>query len=267
MRVTLCSHTCVLQDAKVLHFPVDHKTGSRMLTHFYSFLFFEDYKTDLWIKRMVRDHMRYRDEIFCAAAAVLEGVRRKSLEHNQKDEGSFDSFHIRRGDFQYKETRLEASEIDAATADFLTPGRTVFIATDEFKTEFFKLLAAKYNVLYLSDFFGELKAMGVNPNYYGMIDQLVSSRGKVFIGTWFSTFTGYINRMRGYHKDYRDEETGGGEGLGQDEFGKRHDGTVQSYYFARPRDKLEMVKYVPIRPPFYPREFPLGWRNIDDHEE
>jgi hypothetical protein len=29
-----------------------------------------------------------------------------------------------------------------------------------------------------------------------MIDQLVASRGKIFFGCFFSTFTGYINRIR-----------------------------------------------------------------------
>jgi hypothetical protein len=31
-----------------------------------------------------------------------------------------------------------------------------------------------------------------------MIDQVVCTRGDIFVGTWFSTFTGYITRMRGY---------------------------------------------------------------------
>jgi hypothetical protein len=30
----------------------------------------------------------------------------------------------------------------------------------------------------------------VNKNYFGMIDQVVASKGRVFVGTWFSTFTG-----------------------------------------------------------------------------
>ena len=33
----------------------------------------------------------------------------------------------------------------------------------------------------------------------GMIDTIVASRGRIFVGTYFSTFSGYINRMRGYH--------------------------------------------------------------------
>ena len=38
----------------------------------------------------------------------------------------------------------------------------------------------------------------INPNYLGMIDQVVCAGGEMFTGTWFSTFSGYITRMRGY---------------------------------------------------------------------
>jgi hypothetical protein len=33
----------------------------------------------------------------------------------------------------------------------------------------------------------------------GMIDTIVASRGRVFAGTYWSTFSGYINRLRGYY--------------------------------------------------------------------
>ena len=32
-----------------------------------------------------------------------------------------------------------------------------------------------------------------------MLDQLVASKGRVFFGTWWSTLSGYVNRMRGYY--------------------------------------------------------------------
>lgn len=38
----------------------------------------------------------------------------------------------------------------------------------------------------------------INPNMYGMLDSIVCSRATVFAGTYFSTFTGYIHRLRGY---------------------------------------------------------------------
>ena len=58
-RPTMHVYDTPLQNAKLLHFPVDHEKGSRMLTHFYTVLFFEDWRVDLWIKRVVRDHMRW----------------------------------------------------------------------------------------------------------------------------------------------------------------------------------------------------------------
>jgi hypothetical protein len=69
------------------------------------------------------------------------------------------------------------------------------MATDERNKSFFKDLADHYDIVYLDDFAPLLK--GVNTNFYGMIDQLITSRSRVFFGCWFSTFTGYINRIRG----------------------------------------------------------------------
>jgi hypothetical protein len=31
-----------------------------------------------------------------------------------------------------------------------------------------------------------------------MIDQVICARAALFVGTWFSTFSGYITRMHGY---------------------------------------------------------------------
>ena len=39
----------------------------------------------------------------------------------------------------------------------------------------------------------------VNGNLHGMIESIICTRAKVFVGTYFSTFTGYIHRLRGYH--------------------------------------------------------------------
>jgi GDP-fucose protein O-fucosyltransferase len=74
------------------------------------------------------------------------------------------------------------------TKQFFKEGRTVYIATDEQNITFFEPFAKHYNVLFLGDFKKEL--VGVNTNFYGMIDQLVASRGDVFTGVFFSTFTG-----------------------------------------------------------------------------
>jgi hypothetical protein len=95
----------------------------------------------------------------------------------------------------------------------------VFIATDEKKKDFFRAFKKKFHkvnnvvvltlkfeyiifilfkIRYLDDYFKIAGLDGINPNFLGMIDQVVCTRASLFVGTWFSTFTGYITRMRGY---------------------------------------------------------------------
>jgi hypothetical protein len=252
-RQEICLYNETLQAAQRIHFPTDHSMSARLLVHFYAFLFFQDWKQDLWMKRFIRDHVRYMDEIQCAAARVVAAVRQKARAYNNANtEGSFSSFHIRRGDFQYKKTRVEATEIYDMAKRRLAENETVYIATDERNIGFFQPLKGHYNVFFLSDFASELA--GVNTNYYGMIDQLVTSRGSIFFGCWFSTFTGYINRIRGYHAD-------------QQKLPGYEQGIVNSWYYTLPDRFDHMQSFYPVKQAFYAREFPSSWRLLDDWME
>lgn len=122
--------------------------------------------------------------------------------------------------------------------------------------------------------------VSASANYFGMIDQLVASRGKIFFGCWFSTFTGYINRIRGYHS-VKDKLPGYKSGE-----------LPTTYYYATIPKKFEMhkvrhssgvfrfywslcmllsvvffatfhLKYKPLNAGFFNREFPTSWRDID----
>ena len=75
-RKKLCIYHKVLQEQDSVHMPTDDKLNARLLVHFYAFIFFQDWKQDLWMKRFIRDHVRYIDEIQCAAARVVEAVRK-----------------------------------------------------------------------------------------------------------------------------------------------------------------------------------------------
>lgn len=249
-RKELCIYSPEMQEELVVHFMCYHKMRIRLLVHFYAFLFFENWKADLWMKRFIRDHVRYVDEIQCAAARVVSAVRDHARKHNPAGNGDFDSFHIRRGDFQFKTTRIDAQEIYDNVHDVLTENKTVFIATDERNKSFFDPLKKHYDVVFLDDFMDELK--GVNSNLFGMIDQLIASRGNVFIGCWFSTFTGYINRLRGYHS-LKSKLPG------------YEDGALPStYYYATKDKKYEMTKFMPVKGGFFSREYPTSWRGIDE---
>lgn len=130
-REELCLYDDVIQNAHVVHFMCSHKDRSRLLAHFYTFLFFENWEQDLFIKRFVRDHLRYSDEIMCAAARVVQAIRIRARKRNPdlNPSGTYDSFHIRRGDFQYKSTQISSDEIIRNSQDMIQPGSTIFIAT------------------------------------------------------------------------------------------------------------------------------------------
>lgn len=176
--------------------------------------------------------------------AIRDKARQLDPKNNQ---GIFDSFHVRRGDFQYKSTRVGADELLRSCRNEIPKGTTVYVATDERNKDYFKPLAEHYNLLYLDDFADLLN--DVNQNNFGMLDQLIASKGRVFFGTYYSTFSGYIHRMRGYHVE-KDKEEGYEDGL-----------LLNSYYFLESR-KNEMRDFHPLRGSFM-REYPASWRDID----
>ena len=267
-RKKLCLYDTEMQQAPVLHFMYNSKMRIRYLEHFYSFLFFQDWREDLWMKRFMRDHMRYKDEIQCAAARVVQALR--TLCQSLTSTTEFDTFHIRRGDFQFKQTRLEATEIydnikeilpgivtggdetSRGSSNEMSKPRVIFIATDERNKEFFKPLRKHFpHIFFLDDFHHLL--IDVNTNFYGMIDQLVASKGRKFFGCWLSTFTGFITRMRGYHSQ---NERSAGSGF---ETG----GLLDTFYYA-PYQKLKVMhRYSPLLGSTFGREFPASWRDLD----
>lgn len=249
-RRDICIYDPSFQQKPVMHFMGDNNSGARLLVHFYAFLFFENWQQDLSTKRFVRDHLRYIDEIQCAAARVVNAVREESQKNG--DKRVYDSFHIRRGDFQYKNTRVEADVIYENVRDMFVENSTVFVATDERNMTFFEPLRKHYKLYFLHDFHHLLK--GVNKNYYGMLDQLVASRGRLFAGSYYSTFTGYINRIRGYHSQ-------------KDKLLGYEKGQLNSIFYIPKKHKRDMRHYHNLKPPLWAREFPVGWRDLNHDVE
>lgn len=131
----------------------------------------------------------------------------------------------RRGDFQYTPTRLPANELYELSKNEFTEGATLYVATDERNKTFFDIFKEKYDVVFLDDFMHVIP--DVNTNYYGMIDQLVSYKSRVFYGTWWSTLSGYVNRMRGYY-------------ITKHKLEGWEDGTMQSWYFT-PEERVSSL--------------------------
>lgn len=222
-----------MQKAKVIHFGQGHE-DMRVLAHFYTFEHFMDKELDKGIKRFVRNYIHYRDEVFCAAGRIIAAMEREA------GPGGYKAFHIRRGDLQYKEVKIPAEEVIENTKDIVKANETVYIATDEKDPAYLNVLRSRFNVFFLSDFHERVGLPKLNQNYMGMVEQIVCSRSEVFIGTWFSTFTAYITRMRGYYGfDYRSNW----------------------YHFKLRKDSFQ-TEYLP-REPWYIREWPTGWVDID----
>lgn len=253
-RTQLCIYDRTLQDATVLH-AMGEQAGTRFLVHFYAFLFLEDWRHDVWLKRFVRDHLRYVDDIQCAAARVVAKLHEYAHDPQSNPTGSYDTMHVRRGDFIsfYKQTVQTGEQLyENHVKPIILENRTIYIATDEQDKKYFETLGQHNKLYYLDDFKDLLN--GLDPNYYGMLDQLIASTGDVFVGTFYSTFSGFINRLRGYRSQ-------------KAQLPGHELGNIQSYYtFGDPglsyaRDM--MLQYRSVRQSFWTNEFPVGWRDLD----
>ena len=235
------NQTVASQD--ILHFPAGSK-DYRLLNHFYGMIYFSDPVHSHYFKRFVRDYLHYHDAIYCAAGKVVQAVQLegKSRGFTVDDEGAggYSAMHIRRGDLQYKRVKISAKEWYQNTNEIWLDKEILYIATDERNKTFFDDLAIHYELRFLDDYW-EVAGLGnVDPNYMGMIDTIVASRGRAFAGTFFSTFTGYINRLRGYH------------GMSMKD----------SWYSFLPK-KEHMHEWTTIDHVAYAFEWPDGWIGID----
>jgi len=166
-------------------------------------LFFTDPKIDNFYKRFVRDFLRYKDSIFCAAGKIVNALQQEGaalgFDADAEGAGGYSSMHVRRGDLQYHSVKISAEKWLENTKDIWLPKELLYIATDEHDKTFFDPLRQQYRLKFLDDY-AELAGLShVDPNYKGMIDTIVAARGRAFAGTYFSTFTGFITRMRGYY--------------------------------------------------------------------
>jgi GDP-fucose protein O-fucosyltransferase len=116
----------------------------------------------------IRDHVRYTDEIQCAAARVVAAVRKHAREKDPagNPNGLYDAFHVRRGDFQYKATRVDADVLLSMAQRQIPDGATLYMATDERDKSFFSPLKEHYDLVFLDDFHDEA-LVGINTNFYG----------------------------------------------------------------------------------------------------
>ena len=136
------------------------------------------------------------------------------------------------GDFQFKEVKIGAKEIvknlhHPDGRPIIPPGSLVYISTDDPTGVCLDCLVQRkscdsyfppkpvgcpedpswnafidfgWHLRFLHNYRESGKFLSnLNPNVAGMVEIIACSRAKIFAGTFYSTFTGFIHRLRGYH--------------------------------------------------------------------
>lgn len=117
----------------------------------------------------------------------------------------------------------------------------LYIATDEHDKDFFEpFRRAGHKLYFLNDFYDKFQLDKLDPNWMGMIDVVVASRGRAFAGTFRSTFSGYINRLRGYY------------GM-----------SMKSSWFGQHKERRMMHEWHNVNLDTYAKEWPDAWQGID----
>jgi len=129
------------------------------------------------------------------------------------------------------------------TKEIWRANEILYIATDERDRSFFDDFRRQHSGPLR--FFDDYKVLAgidsIDPTQYGMIETIVASRGTMFAGTWFSTFTGYIVRLRGYY--------------GMSKFYTYYSWLERKYAMHHWAD----VGFASV----FAREYPVGWTGID----
>lgn len=174
--------------APVLYFPCSSKY--RSLGPVATMLASADDSLPSLARRFIKHHIRYHEEIFHLANKII----------NALEVESFDAMHVRRNDFQYTETQIGTELICDNVGLLFDENLPIYIATDEDREEIFNELAIGLNAPRILSW-KDVEAVIKEPIPYawiGPLEQIICAAARRFVGTDLSTFTSYINRLRGY---------------------------------------------------------------------
>jgi hypothetical protein len=149
------------------------------------------------LKKYVGKCIHYNKIFFSMAESVIY-----YLESNY---GKYYSMHIRRGDFNqvYNDVCVDIDTIHKNIRELIPEGSYLYISTDIVNKKDLGILNDKYKIFIFKDVINLIKCD--NEDFYGLIEQIICSRGEKFIGTKLSTFSNYIYRLRGYMNDITDK--------------------------------------------------------------
>jgi len=191
----MVEHTQEEMDATVLHFPMDNDKAWRYLGQVATLVLFESAAQDRTWKAFYRDATVYVPAVYDIASRIIAGLG---------GFGTYAALHVRRNDI-FKDVHIPGAKTAENIANVLQPGEKLYMSTDEMSKGFFDVLShdagGERQVLRWHDFVkagGAVDPGEVSYRLQGLIEQVVCAGSRIFIGTWLSTFSGFIGRLRGY---------------------------------------------------------------------
>ena len=199
-----------LHKKEYIHFPscVDGEMiNYRYLGQVATAIGFADYELELKYKKLIRDHSHLVAQVFEIASYMISYL------------GLFEytSAHIRRNDFQFKNSWIDPSASFKNMKPFFEKkAEVIYIASDAEKG-FFANITAEFEdikqIIRWNDFVKEdgsvykefkkmygdkLEVTKIPRKLVGLIEMVIAAGGKRFFGTTSSTYSAYITRLRGY---------------------------------------------------------------------
>ena len=161
----------------------------RLLGPVETFFLLADPSRERRVRALVRDGVRYHPRILALAEQLLASPLLTT---------SFGAIHVRRGDFQYRKTRIAAGDILQHTNNLFESGQTIYVSTDEEDAAFLEQFRKRYRVVNLGLLKKALDA-AVPYHFEGILETLIcaAAPGR-FVGTRLSTFSARIATIRGY---------------------------------------------------------------------
>ena len=232
---------------------------------FYSWIRVTDVEADRRYKRLIRDALQYNAPIVCAAGAIVRMLRQEALrsgrcqqqlreiewEDLERTDYGFSSLHVRSGDMATfrPRTAVGAEALSEAIAPQVRPGELLYIATDANRSFFEPFRSRGWRLRFLKDFRCVLsQTPGLSSDMHGMVEQVVASHGRTFHGTLYSTFSGYILRLRGYRA--------------------KSGASLAAWELPLSGERISSAysKAWPSQPDFWRREWTLAWEGLDSND-
>jgi hypothetical protein len=183
-------------EPKVLHFPSGNelqRKNYRFLGQIAALVAFAEPEPRRVLMQLVRDRIHYLPKTFEMAAKVVAHLGLFG----------FSSLHIRRNELQYKDVFISMEKLAENVEGLFMPGEIIYVATDQSNEHFLDALRKTHEVYVWKDFFGPkgnniLTDLDIPGGIIGQIEQVICAGGRSHAGTDFSTFSGFIPRLRAY---------------------------------------------------------------------